>query len=91
MVKVTIKRSAARVLRNMDRVTRQRVLEALGKLEENPERRDLDVRPLEGTGGYRLRIGDWRLLFDRQPPEDEEDDEVVIVQAIRPRGDAYKR
>lgn len=78
----------------LDKNMRQRILEALDKLEENPDREDLDIKPLTGTEGFRLRIGDWRILFDREAlkPEDrEEEQEVITVQVIRPRGEVYKQ
>ncbi len=69
MAKVIYKRSATRVLRRMDRPTRQRIVEALDQLEEDPDREDLDIKPVTGTGGYRLRIGGWWVLYDRQQAE----------------------
>ncbi len=89
VAKVIYKRSATRVLRRMDRPTRQRIVEALDQSEEDPDREDLDIKPVTGTGGYRLRIGGWRVLYDRQRAEGE--DEEIIIQAIRPRGQAYRR
>ena len=45
----------------------------------------LDINALQGQPYYRLRIGQWRVIFDR-------DDEVKIIgiEKIKPRGDAYK-
>ncbi len=89
VAKVIYKRSATRVLRRMDRPTRQRIVEALDPLEEDPDREDLDIKPVTGTGGFRLRIGDWRVLYDREQTEGQE--EKITIQAIRPRGQAYRR
>jgi mRNA interferase RelE/StbE len=84
MAEVTLKRSAARTISRLDKPTVQRMQEALHKLAENPDRRDLDVKPLTGEpNAYRLRVGDWRVLFERQGDH-------IIVQAVRSRGDAYK-
>ena len=91
---ITIKRSAARVLRRLDKNLRRRIIEALDKLEENPDRDDLDIKPLTGTEGFRLRVGDWRILFDRetvQRQDQEAEQEVITVQVIRPRGEVYKQ
>lgn len=90
MARLIYRRSAARVLQRMDRRTRQRIAEALDKLEKDPDRQDLDITPIAGTGGFRLRIGGWRVLYDREPVENETEEEIVI-QAIRPRGQAYRR
>ena len=56
MARLTYKRSATKVLQRMDRATRERIAEALDKLEADPDRQDLDITPLAGTGGFRLRI-----------------------------------
>lgn len=98
MPEMVIKRGAARVLRRMDVKTRARVVAALDILAADPESGEVDVRPLAGTEGFRLRVGDWRVLFDRltvteKNPESGEAREVdtIVIQAIRPRGDAYKK
>ena len=93
MATIEIKRSVIRVLRRLDRPTRQRIMAALDKLAEDPERRDLDVVPLAGEpkdvpSAFRLRVGDWRVLFGRQQ---QRDGDVITVQVIRRRGDAYKQ
>ena len=66
----------------LDATTRQRVLAAIKRLcEENQG----DVRRLQGVGEvYRLRVGDWRVIFSYQ------DDLTILVHRVRPRGDAYK-
>ena len=35
-------------------------------------------------GTYRLRVGDWRILFSY--PEDG----IILIEKIGPRGDVYK-
>ena len=90
MARVTYKRSATRVLRRMDKTTQRRIADALDKLQEDPVRQDLDIGPVTGTGGFRLRVGNWRVLYDRQERNNDDEDEI-IVQAIRPRGQAYRK
>jgi mRNA interferase RelE/StbE len=41
-----------------------------------------DVRRLKGRSGCRLRVGDWRIIFD-------ETDEAIIVAAVGHRRDVY--
>ncbi|HKV07016.1 MAG TPA: type II toxin-antitoxin system RelE/ParE family toxin [Thermoanaerobaculia bacterium] len=66
----------------LDATTRQRILAAIKRLcEENQG----DVRRLQGMDEvYRLRVGDWRVIFSYQ------DDLTILVHRVRPRGDAYK-
>ncbi|MDH3474353.1 MAG: type II toxin-antitoxin system RelE/ParE family toxin [Rhodospirillales bacterium] len=88
MTEIVYKRSAARILRRMDRNTGERILAALERLAEDPQRDDLDVKVLEGTKGLRLRVGKWRVLFEWHHGQE---DIELLVQAIRPRGEAYKQ
>ncbi|WP_330950864.1 type II toxin-antitoxin system RelE family toxin [Burkholderia thailandensis] len=40
---------------------------------------------MAGQPGYRLRVGDWRVLY-----EIEDGRVVIVVLAVKPRGGAYK-
>ena len=42
-----------------------------------------DARPLMGRAGFRLRVGQWRVIFD-------DDGAMVAVLRVGPRGDVYK-
>lgn len=44
-----------------------------------------DIKKLQGYSNlYRLRIGDYRVIYQVQ-------DEMIIIDAVLPRGEAYKR
>ena len=46
----------------------------------------LDIDVLKGRKGFRLRVGQYRVIYTRQ------DDQLIIeVGKVRPRGDIYKR
>ncbi len=47
MARVVVKKAALRVLRRMDRKAAERISAALKKLEDDPARRDLDIRALK--------------------------------------------
>lgn len=65
----------------MGRKDRQRIAAAIGQLPEG------DVKRLQGSERlWRLRVGEWRVIFDRRTRE-----KVIDVLAIRPRGRAYRR
>jgi mRNA interferase RelE/StbE len=87
--KIEVKPTAEKYYLRLDKATRRRIKLALEKLEqrENPllER---NVRPLSGRlrGDYRLRVGDWRVLFT--PIKEEK---LIYVYAILPRGGVYTR
>jgi mRNA interferase RelE/StbE len=44
-----------------------------------------DVRPLHGQPGLRLRIGDWRVIFELNTARRE-----VAILALAPRRDVYR-
>lgn len=47
----------------------------------------IDVIRLRGTNAdYRLRVGDWRVIFRRL-----DDELVILVVRVLPRGRAYER
>lgn len=79
-----LSRRALRDMRRLDRTTRERIFRALDRLIEGD--RSLDVRRLTAREGYRLRVGDWRILFER----DHETRSITIVHVL-PRGRAYGR
>ncbi|MDP1991742.1 MAG: type II toxin-antitoxin system RelE/ParE family toxin [Syntrophales bacterium] len=85
--RIEVKPTAEKQYSKFGKTTKQRIRDALLELEqaENPLLHH-GVRQLTGKlkGDYRLRIGNWRVLFT--PDRDEK---VIYVYAILPRGDAY--
>jgi len=70
-----------KALRRLGRRDRERISVAIGKLPQG------DVKLLRGPERlWRLRVGDWRVIFDRLDAE-----RVIDVLAVRPRGSAYDR
>jgi mRNA interferase RelE/StbE len=80
-----IKKQAKKVLESLARTDRNRIAEKIKCLGENPDDSSLDIKRLQGEPYYRLRVGQWRIIYDR-------DDEIKIiaVEKIKPRGGAYK-
>jgi len=85
--KIEVKPTAEKYYLKLDKKTRKRIKKSLLELEksENPLSHP-QVRPLTGKlqGDYRLRMGDWRILFTP-----DKDAKMLYVFAILPRGDAY--
>ncbi|HEX3036612.1 MAG TPA: type II toxin-antitoxin system RelE/ParE family toxin [Thermodesulfobacteriota bacterium] len=86
--KIEIKPTAEKYFLKLDKRTRKRIKEALQELEKsaNPLLHQ-NVRSLTGQlrGDYRLRVGDWRILFTP-----DKNLKILYVYAILPRGEAYK-
>lgn len=77
-------RTAQKELRRLDPPIRTRVLSALDRLAADD--RSLDVRRLTNSEHFRLRVGDWRVIFDYERSTD-----TVLVRHVLPRGRAYER
>jgi len=64
----------------LGRRDRERIRAAIATLPEG------DIKRLRGADRlWRLRVGNWRVLFGRR-----ESDRVIDVLAVRPRGQAYR-
>lgn len=87
---VRLHRKAAKALKELDRGTRSRVVDALHGLEADPfrPRPGADIKKLHGTKGradaYRLRVGNLRVVYEIDTGE-----RVVLVTFILPRKIAY--
>ncbi len=54
-------------------------------LAANPDDPALDISKLAGSIYWRLRVGSWRVIYDRQDAL-----RIIAIEKIKPRGDAYK-
>ncbi len=59
------------------------IRQAIALLAQDPQRPDLDIKKLTGREGYRLRVGEWRVIYALSPG-------IVEILWIGPRGDAYR-
>ena len=82
---VVIRRQAQKKLQSLPRPERARIAEKIHQLGLDPDNPALDLKRLQGEPCFRLRVGDWRLIFDRQDAV-----RVIAIERIKPRGDAYK-
>ena len=83
--RVVVDDRARKDLRRIDPPIRRRILNAIERLAQGAELTG-DVKRLRGSNEYRLRVGDWRVRFER------EDRQLVItVVRVLPRGRAYDR
>ena len=74
---------ARRDMRRLDRTVRQRIFDALDLLVS--ERRG-DVTKLHGGDDeWRLRVGDYRIRFERDSRS-----RTIVVLRVLPRGRAYR-
>lgn len=70
---------AVKQIKALDKPTKQRIKSGIDKLPLG------DIKKLKGySTTFRLRIGDYRVLFDLQG-------DTIIINTVLPRGEAYKK
>jgi mRNA interferase RelE/StbE len=82
---VEIKRQARQKLKALSRPDRLRITDAIDELSMNPDAGTLDIKPMEGTSFYRLRVGSWRIIYARFDSL-----KIIAIEKIGARGDVYK-
>ena len=81
--RVEFDKRASKDLENLDPQVRQRVIRKRYILEREPARGP-NIKRLKGyPNRYRLRVGDWRLVYEIEG-------DLVIVVGIMHRSDAYR-
>ena len=54
------------MLQNLPRSEKNRIAEKIVLLGNNPDDASLDIKKLQGEPYFRLRVGKWRIIFDRE-------------------------
>jgi len=82
--RIELRPAAARALRRLDPPVANRLRGAIALLAQDP--RPPAARPLVGRPGWRVRVGDYRILYTV-------DDDVllVVVVALGHRREIYER
>ena len=62
MYNIEWKDGATNQLENLDINLSRRIYKKVGELKENPFSRN--IKRLKGDNAFRLRIGDYRIIFD---------------------------
>ncbi len=83
MYKVEVSNTARKQILKIPPPHFHRIKTHISDLAENP--RPPDALKLKGEAGYRLRVGDYRILYE----VDDKRREVVIYR-VRHRGDVYR-
>jgi len=76
-------KTALKALTRMPSVTARLIRGKIEQYAEAPASLANNVKKLQGRDGYRLRVGDWRVIFDQ-------DGVVLDVLQIGPRGSIYE-
>ncbi len=82
---IIIKKQAKKKLQSLPYFERTRIAEKIEFLGYNPDDPTLDIKKLIGHPYFRLRVGDWRVIFDRQDKI-----KIIAIEKLASRGDIYK-
>ena len=83
MYRLEISHIAHRQIRRLPPQTQERVNKTIARLAENP--RPSGAKKLIARNGYRVRVGDYRVLY-----QIEDGGKVVIIYRVMARGDVYR-
>jgi len=83
--RIAYSKEATKSLQKMPRNTAKLIREKLEIIAADPYADHPNSKKLPGREGYRLRAGDWRVLYKIQS-----DQLMVIVLKVASRGEVYK-
>ncbi|MDF2922948.1 MAG: addiction module toxin, RelE/StbE family [Paenibacillaceae bacterium] len=79
-------KDALKSIRKMDSLTRNRILDHIEMLSQNPRHPELDIKKMQGIDNrFRLRVASYRVIFSVF-----NDQLLILVIKIGSRGDVYK-
>ena len=77
IMNIKYSKQSLKFLKKQDEFTRKRLIQAIAHLPSG------DVKKLKGRNGYRLRVGSFRIIFDKEG-------NVLFIEKIDNRGQVYK-
>lgn len=83
--KIVYSKEASKTLRHMPKNTALQILEKIEALALNPFAKNNNIKELKGVEGFRLRVGDWRILYQIH-----NNILQIYIVTIAPRGGAYR-
>jgi len=85
MFTVRFSRDAIRALTRMPRNRAASIRRKIDQLAQDPHAANANVMKLAGREGFRLRVGDWRVIYEL-----DNEQRILSVLVIGPRGSAYR-
>lgn len=76
-MKINYSMQSVKFLKKQDRITQKRIIDAINKLPNG------DVKKMQGQAGYRLRVGNFHIIFDLAG-------NILYIEEIDNRGQIYK-
>ena len=86
MYKIIYKKQVIKFIKKRSKKEKYKILEKLKLLRKNPypSNMNLDIKKLQAKSGFRLRIGDYRFLYDI-----EDDNLIIYMEDANNRGNIY--
>lgn len=85
MYRVVITKRAQRALDRLPHKHRRLIRSKVDDLAREPYTPNNNVKALKGSPYYRLRVGDWRVIYNLR-----DDELILLVLQIGPRGGVYR-
>ncbi|WP_297633887.1 type II toxin-antitoxin system RelE family toxin [Caldilinea sp.] len=85
MYRIVFAKEAQRTLLRLPRNTAILIREKLQLLALDPYAPNSNIKKLQNRPGYRLRVGDWRIIYEIQ-----HDVLAILVIKIAKRGEVYR-
>ena len=78
-----VSRPAEKHIRRLPADLLPKIIQRILQLRDDP--RPPGVKKLVGDFGWRIRVGDWRIIY-----EIDDDRQLITVIAVKPRQSAYR-
>jgi mRNA interferase RelE/StbE len=85
MYQLKYRKQARNYLARLPLKIKATIINRLHQIAADPDAAKSDIKVLKGREGYRLRIGQYRVIYTRHDAYF-----VIEVVKVRPRGDIYK-
>ena len=87
-IKKKIEKQASKYILKLDKTTRERIIDGIEGLPDNG-----DIKRLQGHKEklYRLRVGDYRIVFKNEKIQNENNEDMISINIVTvdTRGDIY--
>lgn len=83
--KLVFTKQAVKILQRMPANIAKAIYLKMEKISQNPYETHLNVTKLQNREGYRLRVGDWRIIYEVQ-----QEKVIVLVLKIGLRKEVYR-
>lgn len=78
LLEIKYSRQALKFLQKQEKKIQIRLISAIELVPKG------DIRKMQGTQKYRLRVGDFRIIFSK-------DGRILMIEKIENRGQVYRR